>query len=64
MQKELQIEGVAIAGKSEKADFYLDFSLKLMSVLKEKVHEYNTNNKKKQHQKCKILFEFYSSASC
>ena len=45
MQKELQIEGMVITDKSEKVDFYLDFSLKLMSVLKEKVHEYNSNNK-------------------
>jgi hypothetical protein len=61
MQKELQIEGVAIAGKSEKADFYLDFSLKLMSVLKEKVHEYNTNNKKKTT--INQLIEQYSNAA-
>ena len=61
MQKELQIEGVAIAGKSEKADFYLDFSLKLMSVLKEKVHEYNTNNKKKTT--LTQLIEQYSNAA-
>jgi len=61
MQKELQIEGVAIAGKSEKVDFYLDFSLKLMSVLKEKVHEYNTNNKKKTT--INQLIEQYSNAA-
>jgi hypothetical protein len=61
MQKELQIEGVAIAGKSEKADFYLDFSLKLMSVLKEKVHEYNTNKKKKTT--INQLIEQYSNAA-
>jgi hypothetical protein len=61
MQKELQIEGVAIAGKSEKVDFYLDFSLKLMSVLKEKVHEYNTNNKKKTT--INQLIEQYSKAA-
>ena len=61
MQKELQIEGVTIANKSEKTDFYLDFSLKLMSVLKEKVYEYNNNNKKKTT--VNQLIEIYSNAA-
>ena len=61
MQKELQIEGVVITDKSEKVDFYLDFSLKLMSVLKEKVHEYNSDNKKKTT--INQLIETYSNAA-
>jgi hypothetical protein len=43
----LELETQIPNKKSESADFYIDFSLKLMSALKEKVQEHNEHNSKK-----------------
>lgn len=42
-----EIEAQVPSKKSESSDFYVDFSLKLLSVLKEKVQEHNENNNRK-----------------
>jgi hypothetical protein len=42
-----EIEAQVPSKKSESSDFYVDFSLKLLSALKERVQEHNDKNNKK-----------------
>lgn len=42
-----EIETKVLGKKSESSDFYVDFSLKLLSALKERVREHNDKNEKK-----------------
>ena len=42
-----EIEDQVPSKKSESSDFYVDFSLKLLSALKERVQEHNDKNEKK-----------------
>ena len=45
-----EIEDQVPSKKSESSDFYVDFSLKLLSALKERVQEHNDKNEKKKGQ--------------
>jgi hypothetical protein len=57
-----EIEDQVPSKKSESSDFYVDFSLKLLSALKERVQEHNDKNEKKISLN-QVIEKYYSAAS-
>jgi hypothetical protein len=57
-----EIEDQVPSKKSEPSDFYVDFSLKLLSALKERVQEHNDKNEKKISLN-QVIEKYYSAAS-
>jgi hypothetical protein len=57
-----EIENQVPSKKSESSDFYVDFSLKLLSALKERVQEHNDKNEKKISLN-QVIEKYYSAAS-
>jgi hypothetical protein len=57
-----EIEDQVPSKKSESSDFYVDFSLKLLSALKERVQEHNDKNEKKTSLN-QVIEKYYSAAS-
>ena len=57
-----EIETQVPGKKSESSDFYVDFSLKLLSALKERVREHNDKSEKKASLN-QVIEKYYSAAS-
>ena len=57
-----EIEAQVPGKKSESSDFYVDFSLKLLSALKERVREHNDKSEKKASLN-QVIEKYYSAAS-
>jgi hypothetical protein len=57
-----EIETKVLGKKSESSDFYVDFSLKLLSALKERVREHNDKNEKKVSLN-QVIEKYCSAAS-
>jgi len=57
-----EIEAQIPSKKSESSDFYVDFSLKLISALKEKVQEHNNKSNKKIGLN-QVVEKYYSAAA-
>ena len=57
-----EIEDQVPSKKSESSDFYVDFSLKLLSALKERVQEHNDKDEKKISLN-QVIEKYYSAAS-
>ena len=57
-----EIEAQVPSKKSESSDFYVDFSLRLLSALKERVQEHNDKNDKKVSLN-QVIEKYYSAAS-
>jgi hypothetical protein len=57
-----EIEAQVPSKKSESSDFYVDFSLRLLSALKERVQEHNDKNDKKISLN-QVIEKYYSAAS-
>jgi hypothetical protein len=57
-----EIETKVLGKRSESSDFYVDFSLKLLSALKERVREHNDKNEKKVSLN-QVIEKYCSAAS-
>jgi hypothetical protein len=57
-----EIETKVLGKKSESSDFYVDFSLKLLSALKERIREHNDKNEKKVSLN-QVIEKYCSAAS-